>query len=117
MNGILDNGLVGLALIVSASYAVMSLGPKSLRRRLFGALGRAAARAPAFLHLRRPAQWFTVASEGKAQGACGGCESCGSEQPAAQASPQPEVKVPLANIGRRNSAAAKSSEPAGSDLP
>ena len=117
MNGILDNVLVGLALLVSAVYAVMSLGPKSLRRRLFGALGQIAARAPAFLHLRRAAQWLAVASEGKVQGACGGCESCGSDQPSAQTSPAPEVKVPVANIGRRSSTAARSSGAAGSDLP
>jgi hypothetical protein len=117
MNGILDNALVGLALVVSAAYALISLGPKSLRRRLFGALGRVTARAPGLLHLRRAAQWFAAASKDKAQGACGGCDNCGSEPAAAPTSPQPEVKVPLANIGRRNSVPLKSSEPVGSDLP
>jgi hypothetical protein len=117
MNGILDNALVGLALIVSAAYAVLSFGPKSLRRRLFDALGRVTARSPAFLHLRRAAQWFAIASEQKAQAACGGCDSCGSEQAAALAPPRPEVKVPVANIGRRNSVSVKSSGAAGSDLP
>jgi hypothetical protein len=116
MNGILDNVLVGLALIVSALYAVMSLGPKSLRRRMFGAFGRVTARAPAFLHLRRTAQWLAIAAEGKARGACGGCDNCGSDQATAQTSPAPEVNVPVANIGRRNTAA-KSSEAAGSGLP
>jgi hypothetical protein len=104
MNSILDNSLVGLALMVSAGYAVSSLGPRSLRRRALGALGRVTARAPAFLHLRRAAQWFAAASLGKAQGACGGCESCGSDQAPAQKSPEPEVKVPMAKIGRRNAA-------------
>ena len=46
MNGVIDNSLVGLALLVSAGYALSSLGPKSLRRRLLEALSRAAARAP-----------------------------------------------------------------------
>src|SRR5260370_40347584 len=32
MNGILDSSLVGLALLVSAAYALASLGPRSLRR-------------------------------------------------------------------------------------
>jgi hypothetical protein len=108
MNGILDNFLVGLALIVSAAYAVASLGPKSLRRRLLGGLGRVMARAPAFLHLQRAAQWIMAASAGKAPGACGGCDSCGPQES--------EINVPVAKIGRRNSAAVKSSEAAGSDL-
>jgi len=116
MNGILDNILVGLALTVSATYAVASLGPKSFRRRLLGALGRLMARAPAFLHLQRAAQWFTVASDGKAPGACGGCDSCGSEQGPVHEPQESEVNVPVAKIGRRNAGAVKSSEPAGSDL-
>jgi hypothetical protein len=101
MNGILDNSLVGLALIVSAGYAAISLGPRSLRRRLLGTLGRAAARAPAFLRLRRIAQRLDIASSGKAAGACGSCDDCGSEQSPAQKSPEAEVRVPVAKIGRR----------------
>jgi hypothetical protein len=116
MNAILDNFLVGLALIASAAYAVASLGPKSLRRRLLGALGRVMARAPASLHLQRAAQWFTVASAGKAPGACGGCDSCESDQGPAHKPQESEVNVPVAKIGRRNAAAVKSSEAAGSDL-
>ena len=102
MNSILDNCLVGLALLVSAGYAVYSLGPRGLRRRLLGALGRAAARAPKFLGPRRMAQWFAHASAGKAKGACGGCDACGSEPPPAQNSTGAEVRVPVAKIGRRN---------------
>ncbi len=106
MNSILDNSLVGLALLVSAGYAVSSLGPKSLRRRMLGALSRATGRAPAFLGLRRTTQRLITASTRKAQGACGGCASCGSEQGAAQKSPAQnspaaEVIVPVAKIGRR----------------
>ena len=105
MNGILDDSLVGLALLVSAGYALSSLGPRSVRRRLLAGLSRVMARAPAFLGLHRMAQWLAVASAGKAQGACGGCDGCG-EEPAAQKSPTQnsqagEVKVPLAQIGRR----------------
>jgi hypothetical protein len=116
MNGILDNFLVGLALIVSAAYAVASLGPKSLRGRMFATLGRVMARAPAFLHLRRAAQWFMVASVGKSSGACGGCDSCASDQGTVHKPEESEVNVPVAKIGRRNAAAVKSSEAAGSDF-
>ena len=69
MNSVLDNALVGLALLVSAGYALFSLGPRSLRPRLLGALSRAAARAPALLGLRRTAQWLAAASQAKAHGA------------------------------------------------
>jgi hypothetical protein len=104
MNVILDNALVGLALLASAGYAAVSLGPRSLRRRILGVLGRAAARAPTFLGLGGMAQRLAAAA--KATGACGGCDSCGGEQAAAQKSPTQnssaaEVRVPMAKIGRR----------------
>src|SRR5450755_656023 len=99
MNNILDDTLVGLALVVSAGYAVSSLGPRSLRRRLLGALSRLTARAPAFFGLRRTARWFASASDGKADGACGGCDNCGSEQQVQQP-PGEEVSVPVSKIGR-----------------
>jgi hypothetical protein len=101
MNSVLDNTLVGLALLVSAGYAMTSLGPRSLRRRLLASLSRVAARAPAFLRLRRMSERLAIASAGKAQGACGGCDSCGSEKTPAPA-PEGEVHVPLAKIGRRS---------------
>jgi hypothetical protein len=106
MNSILDNSLVGLVLIVSAGYAVSALGPRSLRQRLLSALSRLLARAPALLGLGRMARWLAVASAGKAQGACGGCDSCGPEQALAQkSSPEnsrgSEVCVPVTKIGRR----------------
>ena len=104
MNSILDNALVGLVLLASVGYAVVSLGPRDLRRRILGVLSRAAARAPAFLGLGRTAQRLS-ASMAKS-GACGGCDSCGGEQTAAQKSPAQnsfaaEVRVPLGKIGRR----------------
>ena len=108
MNSILDNSLVGAALIVSAGYAVASLGPRSLRRRVLGALSRATGRLPAFLGLRGISGRLAAASAGKAQGACGGCDDCGSAQPAAQpgagtqAAPGAEISVPVGKIGRRN---------------
>jgi hypothetical protein len=121
MNGILDNSLVGLALIVSAGYAAAALGPRSLRRALLGALSRLTARAPAFLRLRRTAQRLEAASAGKAAGACGGCDSCGSEQAPAQHStaqqpPEAEVRVPVGRIGRRDPTAVKPPKAVGDGL-
>jgi hypothetical protein len=101
MNSILDNSLVGLALLVSAGYALSSLGPRSLRRRLLATLSRLMGRAPGVLGLRRAAQWLEVAAEVKAPGACGGCDSCGSEQGPASKSPAADVSVPVSKIGRR----------------
>jgi hypothetical protein len=108
MNGILDDSLVGLALLVAAGYAVSSLGPRGLRRGLLGGLGRVAARLPKFFGLRRTAQRLSVASAGKAKGACGGCDSCGSEQSPAQPSSEGEVRIPVAKIGRREGSAPSS---------
>jgi hypothetical protein len=100
MNSVLDNALVGLALLVSAGYAVTSLGPRSVRRRLLASLSGITARAPAFLRLRRLSQRLSIASAGKAKGACGGCDDCGSEKTSAPA-PEAEVSVPVAKIRRR----------------
>jgi hypothetical protein len=101
MNGVIDSSLVALVLLVSAGYAVLSLGPRSLRRRLLAALGRVTALAPAFLGLRRTAQWLAAASAGKAAGACGGCDNCGSEKTPAKESAAAEIAVPVSKIGRR----------------
>lgn len=97
MNGVIDNFLVGLALLVSAGYASLSLGPRGLRRRLLAALSRAAA----FLGLRRTAQRLAAASSGKAHGACGGCDDCGAEKAAAKKPAGGEITVAMEKIGRR----------------
>ena len=104
MNSVLDNSLVGLALIASAGYAISSLGPRSLRRRVLAGLSRLTARAP-LPGLRRLSARLATASAGKAQGTCGGCDNCGSEQApqsAEQSSSPTDVRVPLARIGRRS---------------
>jgi hypothetical protein len=101
MNRILDLSLVGLVLLVSAGYAVSALGPRRLRQRAFAALSRVVSRAPASFGLRRAAQALATASAGKAKGACGGCESCGSETASAQEPLEAEVRVPVADITRR----------------
>jgi hypothetical protein len=106
MNRILDNCLVGLALLVSAVYAVSALGPRTLRRRVLAALGRITARAPAYFGLRWLANRFAAASAAKAPGACAGCDDCGANasppNPPAHDSPAPEVRVPVSKISRRN---------------
>jgi hypothetical protein len=99
MNRFLDDSLIVLALLASGAYSLSSLGPKSLRKRMWGALALAAARAPSFLRLGRLACRLDEAA-GKSSGACGGCDSCGSDQSAAEP-PIPEVRVPAARIGRR----------------
>jgi hypothetical protein len=40
-------------------------------------------------------------SAGKAHGACGGCDDCGSGQAAAKTPAEGEVRVPVEKIGRR----------------
>ncbi|MDP9008704.1 MAG: hypothetical protein M3N91_08355 [Pseudomonadota bacterium] len=100
MNAVLDNFLVGVLLLASLSYAVYKLGPRTLKKRILAALSRMMSAAPAYLRLGRAAQRLTVASAGTA-GSCGGCDNCGSES-----SPEPkpssaEIKIPVANIGRR----------------
>jgi hypothetical protein len=86
MNAVLDNILVGALLLASVGYAVYKLGPRSLRTRILAALGRSA-------------------TAGKQDGACGGCENCGSEptgpQSSAEQQSSTEIKIPVAKIGRR----------------
>jgi hypothetical protein len=106
MNGFLDGSLVCLALLLSVGYALLSLGPRSLRASLLALLSRAAARVPAVLGLRAAAQRLSMAADGTSHGACGGCDDCGSSAAGATKSPtsdsQPaEVRVPVAKIGRR----------------
>lgn len=113
MNHMLDDFLVTLVLLISAGYALASLGPKSLRRRLLSALSRTTARVPTFLGLRGVSRRLAAASAAKASGACGGCDGCGDEPAGVQSSsaqkapqrksPSGEVKVPLAQIRRRTS--------------
>ncbi|MGC1521607.1 MAG: DUF6587 family protein [Steroidobacteraceae bacterium] len=108
MNGILDGFLVGIALLLSVGYALLSLGPRSLRRRLLAALSFALGRAPAVLGLRGAAERLAIAAAGKSHGACGGCDDCGTNAAGATATQPPtrdraaaEVRVPVAKIGRR----------------
>jgi hypothetical protein len=99
MNAVLDNLLVAAVLLASVGYAVVKLGPRTLRKRLLSALGLVLESAPAFLNLGGVAQRLAAAS-GKAQAACGGCDNCGTES---SSGPQPpsEISVPVAKISRR----------------
>jgi hypothetical protein len=112
MNTFLDDSLVGIVLLISAGYALSALGPRNLRRRLLTALSAGLGRAPAAFGLRRAAQRIADAAQTKPQGACGGCDNCGTETPGTETpgnrAPAPgvatEIKVPIASIGRaRNS--------------
>jgi hypothetical protein len=102
MNRLLDAALVATALAASAIYAMYSLGPKTLRRRLRMTLADLAARAPAALHLGRLERRLREAG---GSGACGGCESCESSgegaRPEDARGAVKEFRVPAAGIGKR----------------
>lgn len=100
MNEVLDDFLVGVVLLVSLGYALAKLGPRSLRQRIFAAMSRVLASAPAFFGLERAAQRLGDAS-GKTLGACGGCDNCGTQSSSVPQQQQPEINVPVARIGRR----------------
>jgi hypothetical protein len=99
MNAVLDNFLVAAVLLVSLGYALVKLGPRTLRKRILWHLSLILGSAPSFLRLKGVAQRLTTAS-GKAQAACGGCDSCGTESSSVPRSPS-EINVPVAKIGRR----------------
>jgi hypothetical protein len=80
MTALIDNVLVGLVLLASIGYALLALGPKNWRRRVRIALG-------------------FKSTDAKSAAACGGCEGCGSDAAASQASA--EIKIPVGKIGRR----------------
>jgi hypothetical protein len=98
----LDKFLVGGALLASILYALISLGPRSLKLGL-------AARAAALLRLvptmpgvRSLSQRLESAAAVKPSGACGGCGDCGSA-PASESSgsAEPEIRIPVSTIGKR----------------
>lgn len=98
MNALLDNLLVGAVILLSLGYALVKLGPRSLRQRLLRLLSLVLAAAPSFLKLEGVSQRLSAAS-GKTQAACGGCDSCGESSSAPQPS---EINVPIGKIGRRS---------------
>jgi hypothetical protein len=98
MSRLLDAALVAIALAASLGYALYSLGPKTLRRRLRTALAELAARAPAAMRLGRIERRLREAAGGS--GACGGCDSC-APSPADARGAGTEIHVPVASIGKR----------------
>ena len=98
MNAFLDDFIVGAVLLASIGYAVVKLGPGALRKRTLERLSALLRAAPAPLGLGALAQRLEAAS-GKNQGACGGCDNCGTESAASQSSG--EIIVPVSKIGRR----------------
>ena len=88
-----------LALLASSAYALSSLGPKSLRARMWGTLARGAARAPSFLRLDGVARRLDAAA-GKAAAAAAVAAAALRISPAAGPA-SPEARVPVEKIGRR----------------
>jgi hypothetical protein len=103
VNPVLDDILVAAALLASAVYALFALGPRALKRRALARVAGWALRAPAWFGLRGLAARLGAASA-KTSGACGGCDNCGSDGAATETSAPAggaDIKIPLANIGRR----------------
>jgi hypothetical protein len=102
MHGLLDEFLVGVALLASISYALFSLGPRTLRRGLAVRAAAALRFLPATPGLRSLSRRLETAAV-KPAGACGGCDDCGSATPApgSTGSAEPEVRIPVSKIGRR----------------
>jgi hypothetical protein len=98
MSGFLDVCLVGLVLLASAGYAILALGPRTWRPRVYASVSRLLSRAPGWLGLKGVAASLAAASS-KSGGACGGCDTCGSET--AAESPAPEVRISVSKIGKR----------------
>jgi hypothetical protein len=101
MSSMLDDFLVGFALLASVWYAFSTLSPRNTRRRVFALLADWLQRAPGALRLSAAAQRLARAADEKPKGACGGCDGCGSEPKAQQQSA--EITVALSSIGRARS--------------
>jgi hypothetical protein len=108
MNHWLDQSLVGLLLAASAGYALLTLGPKTLRKSILAAMSKLAAGAPRVFGLAQWAQRLQAAAAAKPKGTCGGCEDCGtgttSSNPTASGAPSTprEINIPPGKIGRRS---------------
>ena len=102
MTPLVDHSLVALALIVSAGYALCSLGPRSLARRLQTMGAVVLARLPRFVGMRGIARRLADRAAVAGGAACGGCDNCGADSKGEQSPPPDEVRVPLNQIGRRS---------------
>jgi hypothetical protein len=101
MNHGLDQVLVGVVLAASIGYALMSLGPRTLRLRLLAMLSRSVAALPRSFGFAHLAQKLDTAAAKKPKGACGGCEDCGAAASSTPQSTPTEIKIPVGKIGRR----------------
>jgi len=101
MHNFLDDLLVGVALLANKIYALFSLGPRTLRRRLPAAASALLRRLPKSLRLRGVALRLDAAAMRNTNGACGGCDSCESEQPPAAQRSASDVRISISQIGRR----------------
>src|ERR1700683_2181364 len=92
MSAVLDLLLVGLVLLASAGYAVLALGPRTLRPRAYAALSRLLSRAPGWLGLEGIARRLAAASGG-AGGAGGGAPAAAATpaDPNPRAAPAPQA--------------------------
>jgi hypothetical protein len=100
MHGVLDEILVGVVLFASVAYAVLSLGPRTLRSRLLAGASMLLRRAPAYPRVRALATRLETAASILPKGSCGGCDNCGSEEPPAGPSGS-EFRIPASKIGKR----------------
>jgi hypothetical protein len=102
MRGLLDEILVGGALLASVVYALLSLGPRSLKR---GLAARAAAwvrSIPEMPGRRSLSRRLETAAAIKTTGTCGGCDNCGTPPPPESIGHAlTEVRVPVSTIGKR----------------
>jgi hypothetical protein len=101
MHSLLDELLVGGALLASIIYALFALGPRTLKR---GVAVRAAAlirSLPTMPGLRSLSRRLETAAAVKPAGACGGCDDCGSTAPESTGSAEPEVRILVSTIGKR----------------
>jgi hypothetical protein len=102
MHRLLDEFLVGGALLASILYALVSLGPRTLKRGLAVRAAALIRRLPAMPGLRSLSRRLETAAAVKATGGCGGCDDCGSAPaPESIGSAEPEVRIPVSTIGKR----------------
>ena len=91
----LDEFLVGGALLASIICALFTLGPRAMRRAVLMRTVAVLRRLPAVVGVRSLARRLEAAAANKPAGACGGCDDCGS------APAEPEVRIPVSKIGKR----------------
>ena len=102
MHGFFDEALVTVVLVASIGYALFALGPRALKQSLLARSAALLRSMPTPLRWQGLAARWEAAASNKATGACGGCDTCGSEQPKSAPGAAAEIKIPLAKIGKRS---------------